>query len=193
MSRSRSGYSGRKSFGLIVKVFVEEQRTRERLCSRELSPIAGSRSRHKRAQRSKIIVERSSPIARSRGSSSSCPMVLRGLVERHARSFTRFGATVTGVESITRDARAARSYEVRGSRPNDEETQDEGATRGRRYPCHGLSAVETRFSRGVLPARLLMNNGTWPYSFNRRRIKRSRRKVVKGRPIRRYYRRLLFL
>lgn len=119
-------------------------------------------------------------------------MVLRGLVEHHARFFTRFGATVTGVESITRDARVERSYEVRESHPN-EEIHNEGTTRRRRYPCHGLSVVQTRFSCGALRARLLMNNGTWPYSFNRRRIKKNRKKAFKGRPIRRYYRRLLFL
>lgn len=120
-------------------------------------------------------------------------MVFRGLVGHHARSLSHFGATVAGIESITQDARREQSCEVRGSHPN-EEIHDEGTIKGRsRYPCHGLLIVGTRFTRGVLRVRLLMNNGTWPYSLSRRRIKRSRKKAFKGRIIERHYKCSLFI
>lgn len=100
-------------------------------------------------------------------------MVLRGLFERDARSFSWLGARVASVETVIRVARGTRSRGVRESNPNEETGE------GRKYPCHGRTVTRKLLSRVVHRVRVLMSNGTWPYSVCRRGIKRSRKKATR--------------
>ena len=93
-------------------------------------------------------------------------MVLRRLVEHHARSLLHFGATTASVESITEYDKRKHSCELlRGTNPN-EDTREKWIKKERRCLCRDLLAPGTQ----------LMND-TWPCSLNRRRIKRNRKKM----------------
>lgn len=104
-------------------------------------------------------------------------MVLRGLVEHHARSLLHLGATAASIESITGYDKRKHSCELlRGTNPN-ENTRLKWIKKERRCLCRDLLAPGTQFSLRTPRARHLMNDDTWPYSLNRRRIKRSRKKM----------------
>lgn len=104
-------------------------------------------------------------------------MVLRGLVEHHARSLLHLGATAASIESITGYDKRKHSCELlRGTNPN-ENTRLKWIKKERRCLCRDLLAPGTQFPLRTPRARHLMNDDTWPYSLNRRRIKRSRKKM----------------
>lgn len=96
-------------------------------------------------------------------------MVLRGIVEHHARLSSNFGATVARIESIVLDVNGVHSVEGRVSHPNVEIHVQEARKREKYHP--------RRISRVAQRARFFMSNDTWPYSLSRRRIKRSRKKT----------------
>lgn len=103
-------------------------------------------------------------------------MVLRRLVEHHARSLLHLGATTASVESITEYNKRKDNCELlRGTNPN-EDTREKWIKKERRCLCRDLLAPGTQFSLRTPRARHLMND-TWPYSLNRRRIKRNRKKM----------------
>lgn len=103
-------------------------------------------------------------------------MVFRGLVEHHARSLLHLGATVASVESTGHDKRKHSCELLRGTNPN-EDTREKWIKKECRCLCRDLLAPGTRFSLCTPRVRHLMNDNTWPYSLNRRRIKRNRKKM----------------
>lgn len=103
-------------------------------------------------------------------------MVLRGLVEHHARSLLHLGATAANVESTGHDKRKHSCELLRGTNPN-EDTREKWIKKEHRCLCRDLLAPETRFSLCTPRVRHLMKDNTWPYSLNRRRIKRNRKKM----------------